>query len=172
MTERQYTLPDADQARMLRKLMLYWDGQWFLKTVEAFGLDAAIELNARVRHAFGRIEMRTTLKALGKSQADDLADAMRILETYAQVFMNKRLRAEFVTQDDDHAEVVIRRCAAYEGAKRAALPRQDQACIACEGLWNVWLETLLPGASVSVQYPSRLGKGDLLCRFIVKLSGS
>ena len=37
----EYELSDAQQARMLRKLMLFWDGQWFLKAAEAFGLEAA-----------------------------------------------------------------------------------------------------------------------------------
>ena len=66
MTDTHYVLSDGAQARMLHKLMLYWDGQRFLKTTETFGLDAAIDLNARVRSSFGRIEMRTLLKTLGK----------------------------------------------------------------------------------------------------------
>jgi hypothetical protein len=67
-----YALSDADKVKMLRKLALFWDGQWFLRSVDKFGLDAAVDLNAAVRTAFGRIEMRTMLKALGKKQADDL----------------------------------------------------------------------------------------------------
>jgi hypothetical protein len=164
-----YHLSDAEQARMLGKLMLFWDGQWFLKAVEAFGLDAAVELNARVRTSFGRIEMRTLLKAVGKPRADDLRDAMRLLETYAQAFMGDRLRVEFSIASDEQAEVIISRCAAYEGAKLAALPRQDQACVACETLWHAWLEALLPEAAWEVQYPMRQGKGDPVCRFLVTM---
>lgn len=164
-----YPLSDAEQVKMLGKLMLFWDGQWFLKTVEAFGLDAAIELNARVRTSFGRIEMRSLLKAIGKSRADDLPDAMRLLETYAQAFMGDRLRAEFTVVGDDRAEIVVSRCAAYEGAKLAALPRQDQACVACETLWNAWLETLLPGPAWDIQFPMRQGKGDPTCRFVIAM---
>jgi hypothetical protein len=162
-----YHLSDAEQVRMLGKLMLFWDGQWFLKAVEAFGLDAAIELNARVRTSFGRIEMRTLLKAVGKKQAADLADAIHLLETYAQAFMGDRLRAEFTILSDERAEVIVSRCAAYEGAKLAGLPRQDQACIACETLWNAWLEALLPEAAWTVQIPMRQGKGDPVCRFLI-----
>ena len=164
-----YPLPEAEQARMLGKLMLFWDGQWFLKTVEAFGLDAAIELNAQVRTSFGRIEMRSLLRAVGKRAADDLADAVRLLQTYAQAFMGDRLRAEFKVIDEHHVEVIVRRCAAYEGAKLAALPRQDQACVACETLWNAWLETLLPEGSWDVQFPMRQGKGDAFCQFLIAL---
>jgi hypothetical protein len=168
MAEAHYPLSDADQVKMLRKLMIYWDGQWFLKAVEAFGLEAAIDLNARVRASFGRIEMRALLQTVGKPHADDLADAMRLLDTYATAFLGGTVRAEFVARDANRAEVLVRRCAAYEGAKRAALPRRDQACVACETLWNAWLETLLPGSTVEVQYPMRQGMGDLTCRFVIE----
>jgi hypothetical protein len=164
-----YQLSLDEQTQMLRKLMLYWDGQWFLKAVEAFGLEAAIDLNARVRTSFGRIEMRTLLRTVGKSQADDLADALRLLETYADTFLGSRLRAEFAALSDDRAEVIVRRCAAYEGAKRAALPRADQACVACETLWDAWLETLLPGVPVETDYPMRQGKGDGHCHFTIRI---
>lgn len=164
-----YHLDEADQVQMLRKLMLYWDGQWFLKAVDAFGLEAAIALNAQVRTAFGRIEMRLLLKAVGKARADDLADAIRLLETYARTFMGNTLRSEFALMAPDRAEVIVRRCPAYEGAKRAALPRQDQACVACETLWDTWLAALLPGSAVEVAYPQRMGKGDRVCRFVIEL---
>lgn len=163
-----YSLSAAQQVQMLRKLMLYWDGQWFLKAAEALGLDPAIELNARVRASFGRIEMRLLLRAIGKSQADDLADALRLLQTYAETFMGNALRSEFVALDSRHAEITVQRCAAYEGAKRAALARQDQACVACEALWDAWLEVLLPGSEVKVHYPQRQGKGDPVCRFVIE----
>jgi hypothetical protein len=165
-----YPLSESQQVQMLRKLMLYWDGQWFLKAAETFGLEPAIELNARVRASFGRIEMRLLLKAVGKSRADDLADAIRLLQTHAETFMGGTLRSEFTILEPGHAEIVIRRCAAYEGAKRAALARQDQACVACETLWNVWLGVLLPDSDLEVRYPERQGKGDPVCRFVIELA--
>lgn len=168
-TKAPYTLSGAAKERMLRKLLFYWDGQWFLKTAKAYGLDAAIDLNARVRESFGRIEMRTLLKTLGKRRADDLTDAIRLLDTYGQAFMGGMLRAEFRATDASHAEIIVRRCAAYEGAKRAALPRADQACVACERLWSAWLEILLPDAKTDVRYPQRQGMGDPQCRFLIKL---
>jgi len=170
--ENSYQLSAEDQVQMLRRLMLYWDGQWFLKAVDAFGLDAAVALNARVRASFGRIEMRHLLKACGKGQAADLPDAMRLLELYTQTFLGKPFRAEFVAVGEHRSQVLVRRCPAYEGAKLAALPRQDQSCVACEGLWNVWLETLLPGAQVTIDCPLCQGKGDQVCSFIITMTGS
>jgi hypothetical protein len=165
-----YPLSDEVKVDMLRKLALFWDGQWFLKTVDEFGLEAAIRLNARVRTAFGRIEMRTLLRALGKRQADDLTDAIRLIATYGEVLMDGALRAGFQVVTPTQAEVRIHRCAAYEGAKMARLDRVDQACVACETLWNAWFEVLLPDTPVTVRYPMRQGKSDSHCRFIITLS--
>lgn len=163
-----YSISAPDQVHMLRRLLLYWDGQWFLKSVETIGLEAAVELNARVRSSFGRIEMRLLLKTVGKKKADDLADALHLLEIYADTFMGRGLRADFVALDSDRAEITIRRCAAYEGAKRASLARADQACVACETLWNAWLEILLPDSPLQVEYPARQGMGDPVCRFVIQ----
>lgn len=164
-TQPAYSLSDVDQVKLLRKLMLYWDGQWFLKTAEQFGLEAAIDLNARVRASFGRIEMRLLLKAVGKPQADDLPDALHLLETYAEAFMGSSLRADFIVLGSQEAEVQVSRCAAYEGAKQAALARVDQACVACETLWSAWLEILLPEDQIQIDVRQRQGKGDSICRF-------
>jgi hypothetical protein len=162
-----YPLSEEVKVDMLRKMVLFWDGQWFLKTVDEFGLEAAIRLNARVRTAFGRIEMRILL---GKRRADDLADAIRLVNTYGEVLMGGALRADFQTITPTRAEVLIYRCAAYAGAKMARLDRVDQACVACETLWDAWFEVLLPDTPVTVRYPMRQGKGAPHCHFIITLS--
>ena len=165
-----YPLSDQVKVDMLRKLALFWDGQWFLKTVDESGLEAAISLNAKVRTAFGRIEMRTLLRALRKRRADDLADAIRLVATYGEVLMGGILRADFQTVTPTRAEVLIYRCAAYAGARMARLERVDQACVACETLWDAWFKVLLPDTPVTVHYPMRRGKGDPHCHFIITLS--
>jgi hypothetical protein len=152
---------------MLRKLALFWDGQWFLRSAEMFGLEEAIALNAAVRTAFGRIEMRTMLKALGKKEADNLADAVRMIATHSELLLGQGLRADFEV-GARQARVVVRRCAAYEGAKRANLPRHDQACITCETLWDAWFKVLLPSTDIRVRYPRRQGMGDTVCEFVVE----
>jgi hypothetical protein len=164
-----YPLSDEVKADILRKLVLFWDGQWFLKTVDEFGLEAAIRLNARVRASFGRIEMRTLLRALGKRRADDLADAIRLIATYGEVLMGGVFRADFQTTSPTQAEARIYRCAAYEGAKMARLERVDQACVACETLWDAWFQVLLPDTPLTVRYPMRQGKGDPHCHFVIAL---
>ena len=84
--------------------------------------------------------------------------------------MGGTLRADFIAVDSSQAQVIVRRCAAYAGARRAGLPRTDQACVACETLWAVWLDTLLPDSCVEVQYPRRQGMGDPYCQFLIRVS--
>ena len=165
-----YPLSDEVKVNILRKLTMFWDGQWFLKTTDEFGLEAAVRLNAKVRSAFGRIEMRTLLHALGKRRADDLADAIRLIATYGEVLMGSALRADFQVVTPTQAEVRIYRCAAFAGARMARLDRVDQACVACETLWDAWFEVLLPDTPVTVRYPMRQGKGSPHCHFIITLS--
>lgn len=161
-----YPLPDAYKVKMLRKLALFWDGQWFLNSVEMFGLEEAIALNAAVRTAFGRIEMRTMLKAAHKKEADDLTDAVSMIATHTDLLLGPGVRANYEVEDR-RARVVVRRCAAFEGAKRANLARQDQACVTCETLWDAWFKVLLPATKISVEYPQRQGMGDAICEFLI-----
>jgi len=162
-----YPLSDAEKVRMLRKLALFWDGQWFLRAADMFGLDEAIGLNAAVRTSFGRIEMRTMLKALGKKEAHGLADAVRMIATHSDLLLGPGIRADYELSER-RAQVVVRRCAAYEGAKRANLPRQDQACISCEALWDVWFDVLLPSTEIRVQHLQRQGFGDGVCKIVAE----
>jgi hypothetical protein len=167
MTPDVYPLEPSDLVRALPRLMLAWDGQWFLKIYDEFDWETATRLNARVRAAFGRIEMRTVLQVLGKRNADDLSDAVRVLRTYIEnVFA-----AGFVGDFGVHAnrlDAYIMTCAAWEGAKRAALERTDQACIACETLWIAWFKTLLPNRKIDFDIQGRMGYGGPRCHFVLQ----
>ena len=165
---QEYPIPPEKRARMLALLTMAWDGQWFLKVCDEYGWEAATRLNARVRVAFGRIEMRRMLRALGKRAADDLEDAARIIFTYFQEVLAAGFRAEWVV-GKNQAEVTVARCAALSGARRAGFERHDQACIACLGLWQVYFEVLLPGMPVEVEVKEQMGDGALECRVVIHM---
>ena len=154
------------KARVLPLLAMAWDGQWFLKTCEAYGWEEATRLNAQVRAAFARIEMKTMLRALGKRVADDLADAVQIINTYFQDILAAGFDAEF-TVEKKRVEIAVSRCAALSGAKRARLERHDQACIACQGLWPVYFEVLLPDTAVEVEIKEQMGYGAPQCHIVI-----
>jgi hypothetical protein len=168
LTANRYSMKSADRTDMLRKLALYWDGQWFLKVVEEFGLDTGIMLNAQVRASFGYIELRTLLKAVRKKRADDLVDAIHLIETYLGVFVGNRLRAKFDLVSEVEATLVVSRCPAFEGAKRAKLDRIDQACAACEGLWPAWMNALMPDCVVDTHFSMQMGRGDPRCHLTIR----
>ena len=165
---KMYDIPHEVRGRVMAGLALAWDGQWFLKVSDRFGWDAAAEINVRTRHAFGRLEMRSTLQALGKKKADDLRDALEVWQAYFRMFGadNGVFAGDFAI-DGDTLAVTVHKCAAWEGAQKAKLEKDVQACLTCENLWQVWFSTLLPDYSVSQDVIARMGFGDARCRFRV-----
>ncbi len=154
------------KARMMALLAMAWDGQWFLKVYEEFDWETAARLNARVRAAFGRIEMRRMLRALGKPAADDVADGVRIILTYFQEVLAAGFDADF-TVEGGQAQVTVTRCAALLGCQRAGLERHDQACIACRGLWQVYFEVLLPDRAIRTRVREMMGHGANRCHILI-----
>ena len=160
-------IPCERKIALFSRLLLGWDGQWFLKTVQAIGLDAAVEQNARVRTSFAKIEMREFLKELGLRRAENLEQAVVIMGAYSDLFGGNRIQAKWDVKDDRHAEIRVTRCPAVEGAIRAGLARTDQPCVACERLWPTWLSILLPDVAWSCQIPEAIGRGAKSCRILV-----
>ena len=163
-----YEIPPEMRAEVMAGLALAWDGQWFLKANDRYGWDAAAELNFRTRNAFGRIEMRSTLQALGKKKADNLQDALEVWQAYFRMFGADRcvFAGDYAIEGNTLA-VTVHKCAAWEGAKRARLEKDVQACMTCEKLWQTWFATLLPDHDVSQEVIARMGFGDPQCRFRV-----
>ena len=56
-----YEFSPEVRSMLLSRLLMAWDGQWYLKLYDRFGWDIATDLNARVRADYGRI-----LKCWGK----------------------------------------------------------------------------------------------------------
>ncbi len=171
-TKRQQDLlkkiPCENKIALFSRLLLAWDGQWFLKTVQAVGLDKAVEQNARVRTSFARIEMREFLKELGLSRAENLEQAVEIMGAYGDLFGGSRIHAEWDVTDEHHLEIRVKRCPAVEGAIKAGLARTDQPCIACKQLWPTWLSVLLPDKQWDCQIPEAIGRGAKTCRILVE----
>ena len=170
MSERKpYEIPYEVRAQVMAGLALAWDGQWFLKVNDRFGWDTAAEINTRTRHAFGRLEMRSTLQALGKKKADDLRDALEVWQAYFRMFgADRGVFAGSYEIEGDALTVTVHKCAAWEGARRAKLEKDVQACLTCEKLWQIWFSALLPDHEVGQETIARMGLGDPACRFQVK----
>ncbi|MGC8762181.1 MAG: DUF6125 family protein [Acidobacteriota bacterium] len=160
-------MPEPERAlAMLGRLMLAWDGQWFLKTAEACGLQKAVELNARVRRSFARIEVREYLAALGRGPASDLEEAARLLTAYSRLFLGDGMDGEWKVEGGT-AEIAVTLCRPQDGARRAGL-KLDTPCIACEGLWGAWLEAILPGTAWETRIEAARGRGADTCRIVVR----
>jgi len=159
-------LSAKEAAALLGKLMLAWDGQWFLKVAESCGLDKAVELNARVRASFGRIEVREYFKALGILSAGSVREAVELLDGYRRIFLGGGLEVSWEASED---KVLVRvsRCLPQEGAGKAGL-RPDTPCVACESVWEAWLETALPGTAWATEVRASMGRGASSCAIVLR----
>jgi hypothetical protein len=162
-----YRIADAARADLLARLALAWDGQWFLKLYEECGWETAVRVNTRVRHAFGRIEIRLLLRVLGKRRADDLQDAARVLRTYYEEVLTAGFDGEFRVEGNA-LHISVSECAALAGSKRAGLERHDQACVGCPELFQVYFETLLPDHGAEIKVLEQMGYGAGRCRYVVR----
>jgi crotonobetainyl-CoA:carnitine CoA-transferase CaiB-like acyl-CoA transferase len=165
-----YDIPVEARVQIMTQLAVAWDGQWFLKVYDKFGWDAASEINARVRASWSKMEMRSTLRALGKRKADDLADALAVWQAYmSQVFgsVSNAFETEQVIEANT-LRMITTKCAVLEGAKRAKLERTDQACIACEVAHGTWFKALLPDYEVSTETISQMGSGAPQCQYLIR----
>ena len=163
-----FNIPCEDTIKMLSKLLLAWDGQWFLKTVQEMGLEKAVEQNARVRTSFAKIEMREMLKILRMKKAKNLRQAVAIIQEYSKLFGGNRIQADWDLRGETDTTIHVHRCPALEGAKKAGLARVDQPCVACERLWPTWFSVLLPERKWACTIPESMGRGAKMCRIEIK----
>jgi hypothetical protein len=163
-----YSLSDAKKARLLARLALAWDGQWFLKAYDEGGWELATQLNTRVRHAFGRIEMVLLLRTLGKRRATSPEDAAKMLGTYYGEVLAEGFEGDFQVERET-LHVSVKECAALTGSIRANLDRHDQACLGCPELFRIYLETLLPNHTAEVTVLEQMGYGAERCRYEVRV---
>jgi len=169
--KRRYKMPEfvistEAKVKMLSKLLIAWDGQWFLKTAQEFGLENAIRLNNKVRHSFGRIEMRRLLDAIGKPKVTDLKDIAFLICQYFSILAEDAI-ASF-RQAEGEIEITVTQCPAYEGSKKANLERTDQGCESCYGLWQVWVDELTKSPVYKAEVKQQMGKGAPYCLVYIK----
>ncbi len=161
-----YDINLEKQLEVVRWLMYAWDGQWVSRTNAIYGPTEASKLNGRVRNAFGKIEMKALLALLGKKQADNLADAAEMLKSYFKLaFGDRGFQGNFQSvqaapSGAARLQIEITRLTALDTLKKVAQAAGENPDLACETLWNSWLEALLPEAQIQVTMRSA-GTTDL-----------
>lgn len=159
-----YTIDSRKLPEVLRWLMYAWDSQWQARMVALYGPVETSRMSARVRSAFGKIEMKALLSLVGKEKAANLADAADMLETYFNFawgdrgFQGRFLPLDTLSNGMPRLTVQVKKMTALDSVKKAAQAAGDDPRLPCEMLWSAWLETLLP--DTQVQVTARLGDGS------------
>ena len=156
-----YTIDSRKLPEVLRWLMYAWDGQWQARMLALSGPVETSRMSARVRSAFGKVEMKALLALVGKEKAANLADAAEMLETYFTFawgdrgFQGRFLPLDTLSNGMPRLTIQVKKMTAIDSLKKAAQAAGDDPRLPCEMLWNAWLETLLP--DTQVQVTARLG---------------
>ncbi len=151
-----YEINQNKQLEVIRWLMYAWDGQWVSRTTAVYGPTEASKLDTRVRGAFGKVEMKALLALLGKKQADNLEDAAEMLKTYFGLMFGERgfqgrfLPVAAAPSGGTRLQVEVSRLIALDSLKKVAQAAGEKPDLACELLWQSWLDTLLPQSQLEV----------------------
>lgn len=157
--------PHCPSCSTLRHLLLAWDGQWFMKVAQRFGIDVAVELNAQVRRSFARIELREWLRQAGSEErAGTLSQAFDYLADYLAIGEVGSMQAHLAAEGSK-GQISVHYCPAYAGVRKAGHARQDAACVACPGTWQGWLGQLLGAGdeNIEVSITATLSRGAPAC---------
>lgn len=158
-----YNIDKDKQMEVLRWLMYAWDGQWLGRTTAVYGASEASKLNARVRAAFAKVEMKGLLALLGKKQAENLNDAAEMLKAYFQLvfgergFQGKFSAVEAAPGGGARLQVQVSKMVALDSLKKVAQAANEQPAQICELLWTSWFEALLPDAKLQITSRSQNG---------------
>jgi hypothetical protein len=146
-----YEIKPERQLELLRWLISFQDAQWLVKTSAVLGGAEALKLNSKVRNALGKTEMKAVLALVGKSKADNLADAFEILKTFLNLAYGERgWRGEFRLFSDHQAEIEVSSWLLTDNLRKATNPGIEAFSFAVEALWNNWFEMLLPDTHVEI----------------------
>jgi hypothetical protein len=106
----------------LRDAALNWlahDGLWFLAAEDRYGMDAAMELDARAWEQFTVIEAKRILKRLGLQPGGGIPALAEALRHRLYAFVN---RQEVVEQDERHLVFRMNECRVQQARERKGLP--------------------------------------------------
>jgi hypothetical protein len=106
----------------LRDAALNWlahDGLWFLAAEERFGMETAMELDARAWEQFTVIEAKRIMKRLGMEPGGGIPALAEALRHRLYAFINVQQIAE---QDERHLVFRMNDCRVQSARKRKGLP--------------------------------------------------
>ena len=164
-------MPEEAEARLekaqieyLRRSFTAVDGLWFVKVEEAYGFDAALELDHRVWQVMGKIQARAARKVLGleSNDLDALAAFLRLK------FSAENYQAEILRPDPSTLEISLTRCPWVEILKRTGRLHLAKtiANLICKNESKAWAKEFDKQVRFSVDETLCAGKERCRVRFM------
>lgn len=160
MSKETETRAEGPAFDYLRRSFTAVDGLWFVKVEEAYGFDAALDIDQRVWEVMGKIQARAARKALGV-EAKTLAALEQCLSLKMQV---EDFEAEFNKPDENHLEVSLKVCPWVELLKKSGRLHLAETIAGriCTAEYTEWAKEF--GAKLELSLSQTLCGGSGCCR--------
>jgi hypothetical protein len=163
------------QFDILRWLVAAQEGQWLVRTAAAYGAVESLKLYGKVRSTQAKSEMKAILTLLGKTKADNLADASQILAEFLRAVYGERgwagtfktTAGEASNNGTARVEIEVNRFIALDNAKKVGQGSPEALALMFDTLWSSWFEALLPDADLHVTTQLAGSGGRITDLFIV-----
>jgi hypothetical protein len=158
---------DAEtRSRLLRECWWAHDGQWFLKSASALGLEAAMALNEDTIESMGRIEMRRLHAALGAPAVHGAADLLPLV-LEAQELIGIPAGGEM---DGGQSFVLdVRDCLVWPMTEAAGLELAAPGCRGSLRRRLGWATVFFPVERIAWTREAGRPDGDPACRYRFRL---
>jgi hypothetical protein len=154
-------------ARFYFRMAFSWDGQWFLKTKDRFGLDVAMEMNEAAVRSIGKIECRMLKQLLGKEQIASCRDLIEAQQTFAGEQIPWRIHE----LSDDRMVIERPDCMLWREAARAGFqemgPGNAPGCRGFMRRMDGWSEVASERYGYKWEQTCSADRDEGSCRYVV-----
>lgn len=140
MDKKNNFLTAKQKEKVLRDIWIAHDGRWFLKTAERLGFDIATQLNLAVTKSFGKTEIKSLLKEIGKPEIINIDELKGFFLVASDLYCPFEHKFEYSIIDKNNLSVKILQCYVHKNVSLAGTTEIHQ----CAGKQRFisWLEAL------------------------------
>ncbi len=138
MNPNEVILTPEQREKLLRDIWISHDGQWVLKTAQAFGFDSAIKLDHAVIRSLGKIEIKRLMAETKWGEIKNAEDFKRLLALACDLYMPEEHKYEIAQLDDGSVLGRVLECYIFKSVSKAGATNYFRC--AAKPRFTSWLE--------------------------------